>query len=289
MRPGVLGTPATGGGFHMKTAGISNHRAYFAAKVNANFPDNPLSRGLPTIQGVIALFDASNGVPLAVMDSIEITCLRTAAASAVAAKYLSRDDANVVSIIGCGAQALPHVQMLSEVRNLKRIFVHDTDDARAEALVQSIEEIGIEASAVLDYRAAVCKSDIVVTCTTGRIPLLDRGDLPAGVFLAAVGADSERKRELDPHLLADSVVVVDIFEQCATIGELHHALDAGVLTLDDVRGDLAGLVSGQYAGRRTRDERVIFDSTGTALQDVAAAAVAYERACALGAGTVLSL
>lgn len=287
--PGVLATHVNGGGFHVKAAGLAGKRAYYAAKVNGNFPDNPRSQNLPTIQGVITLFDATNGTPLAIMDSIEITCLRTAAASAIAAKYLSRDDAQVLTIIGCGAQALPHVRALSAVRSLRRVFAYDIDDGRVAALVRDAEQSGIEITVAADYHAAVRASDMVVTCTPGRMPLLTRGDLPDGAFLAAVGADSEDKRELDPSLLADSAVVVDILEQCATIGELHHALAAGVLTRDDVRGDLASLVSGQFAGRRSRHERVIFDSTGTALQDVAAAAVVYERACNVGAGTELQV
>jgi ornithine cyclodeaminase/alanine dehydrogenase-like protein (mu-crystallin family) len=285
MGPGVLGTHVVGGGFHVKAAGISGSRAYYAAKVNANFPDNPRSRGLPTIQGVIALFDATNGLPLAILDSIEITCLRTAASSAVAAKYLSRDDARVLTIIGCGAQGLPHVRALGAVRALKHVFLHDIDGERATALMKDVEAIGISAEVTTDYRAAVSASDMIVTCTPGRAELLGRGDLASGTFLAAVGADSENKRELDPQLLADSVVVVDILEQCASIGELHHALEAGVMTRDDVRGELAGLVSGAFVGRQSRDEIAIFDSTGTALQDVAAAAVVYERACEVGAGT----
>ena len=287
MGPGVLGTHVSSGGFHVKAAGINGGRPYYAAKVNANFPENPIARGLPTIQGLLVLFDATDGTPLAVMDSIEITCLRTAAASAVAAKYLSRDDARVLTIIGCGAQAMPHVRALRAVRPLAQLFAYDVDVARAAPLVLLAKADGIAASTVTDYRAAVLASDVVVTCTPGRVPLLTSGDLPAGVFVAAVGADSEHKRELDPLLLAESVVVVDILEQCAAIGELHHALKAGVLTRDDVRGDLAGLVSGKFVGRRSRDERIIFDSTGTALQDVAAAAIVYERALRAGVGTAL--
>ena len=289
--PGILGTHVDGGGFHIKAAGLTGERAYYAAKVNANFPDNPHSNNLPTIQGVITLFDAATGTPLAIMDSIEITCLRTAAASAVAAKYLSRDDSQVLTIIGCGAQALPHVRALNAVRSLRQVFAYDIDAGRAAAFVQDAERLNlnVEVIAVADYRDAVRQSDMIVTCTPGRTELLARGDLPEGAFIAAVGADSEDKRELDPSLLADSVLIVDILEQCAAIGELHHALDAGLLTRDDVRGELAGVVSGQCAGRLARNETVIFDSTGTALQDVAAAAVVYERACSVGAGIELML
>jgi alanine dehydrogenase len=287
--PGVLGTHVAGGGFHVKAAGLIGARSYYAAKVNANFPGNGRAHGLPTIQGVVVLHDATNGAVLAIMDSIEITILRTAAASAVAAKYLSRDDARILTIIGCGAQAWSQVSAIATVRPLDCVFAFDVDAERATRFASDVSASGIPSSAVADYRAAVLVSDMIVTCTPSRGPLLGPGDLPNGAFLAAVGADSEDKQELDPRLLAESAVVVDVLEQCATIGELHHAIDSGAMTCGDVRGDLAGLVSHRFEGRRSREERVIFDSTGTALQDVAAAALVYERACSSGTGMELSL
>jgi alanine dehydrogenase len=289
-RPGVLGTHVDGGGFHVKTAGLAGDRFYFAAKVNANFPANPRLRGLPTIQGVVLLFDATTGAPLAILDSIEITRLRTAAASAVAAKHLSRADARVMTIIGCGAQADAHVRALVAVRRLERIFAFDADSARARSLARRMRtHDGIDVMPVDDCRRAMTESDIVVTCTPARAPIVASGDLPAGVFVAAVGADSEDKHEIDVHALAECAVVADVVEQCAAIGELHHALEAGVMTLADVRADLAGVVSGATAGRVSPTERVVFDSTGTALQDVAAAALAYERACEQSAGISITL
>src|SRR5204863_7870654 len=107
---GVLGSHVTDGGFHVKTAGLLGDAAYFAAKINANFPQNPSRSGRPTIQGVLVLYDATNGDPLAVMDSAEITRLRTAAATAVAAKYLSRVDASTVTMCGCGLQAAAQLE-----------------------------------------------------------------------------------------------------------------------------------------------------------------------------------
>jgi ornithine cyclodeaminase/alanine dehydrogenase-like protein (mu-crystallin family) len=147
----------------------------------------------------------------------------------------------------------------------------------------------VDVEPVNDHREAARRSDIIVTCTPSRTPILGDDDLPPGVFVAAVGADSEDKQEIDVHALAECAVVCDIVEQCAEIGELHHALGAGVMKLGDVRADLAGVVTGARRGRNTADERVIFDSTGTALQDVAAAWLAYERACALDVGASIVL
>ena len=127
---GILAMSAPGGGFHIKAALLPKHpvrpTGYFAAKVNANFPGNPTANGLPTIQGVLTLFDATTGVPLAVMDSIALTIIRTAAATAVAARHLSRPDSSTVTIVGCGAQADAHLQALTLVRPIARAFAVDT-------------------------------------------------------------------------------------------------------------------------------------------------------------------
>jgi ornithine cyclodeaminase/alanine dehydrogenase-like protein (mu-crystallin family) len=290
LKPGIIGTHAVGGGFHAKTAGMLGDRAYFAAKLNANFPENPRARSLPTIQGLVLLFDATNGVPLAIMDSIEITRLRTAAASAVAAKYASRTDSRVMSVIGCGAQAMPHVDALVAVRSIDRVLAFDVQASRAISFVHAIRaRHGIDAVVANDHREAARVSDIIVTCTPSREPILFADDLPSGVFVAAVGADSEEKQEIDANALAECAVIADIVDQCAMIGELHHALAAGAMSLSDVRSDLAGVVSGERPGRISATERVVFDSTGTALQDVAAAALAYERACAQNVGASITL
>jgi ornithine cyclodeaminase/alanine dehydrogenase-like protein (mu-crystallin family) len=137
--------------------------------------------------------------------------------------------------------------------------------------------------------AAARASDVILTCTPSRHAMLMRSDVRPGTFIAAVGADSEDKQELEPALLAQGAVVTDVLEQCATIGELHHALAAGVMTRADVRGDLGDVVAGKRPGRSSAEEITIFDSTGSALQDVAAAAVVYERAITAGRGLSVQL
>ena len=126
---------------------------------------------------------------------------------------------------------------------------------------------------------------MVVTCTPAQRPILFRDDVNEGVFIAAVGADAEHKQEIDSSLMGDAVVVVDVLRQCATIGDLHHALEARTLVESEVRADLASVVAGTVVGRRDEREIIIFDSTGTALEDVAAAALVYERAVSAGVGT----
>ena len=292
LRPGVLGTHVPDGGFHVKTAGLrgASGRWYFAMKINANFPGNPARNGLPTIQGVISLHDATDGVLLALLDSMEITTLRTAAATAVAARHLSRADARVVTVLGCGVQGRSQLRALSRVRSVERVFAWDAEPAAAARYAREMTNVlGCDVQAVAEFRDAVRASDVVVTCTPSRRPLLSAADVPPGCFVAAVGADSEDKQELATDLLAHSVVVADVLEQCARIGDLHHALAAGALRREDVHAELSDVVSGRRPGRRTDAEIIVFDSTGTALEDVAAAALVYERAVDAGVGVELRL
>jgi len=163
---GILGMPAEGGGFHLKAAFLPLERSYFAAKVNGNFPSNPQRSGLPAIQGVVVLADAENGEPLAVMDSIEITRLRTGAATAVAARRLARSDAAVAAICGCGNQGEVQLRALSRVLSLEKAFAWDVDPARARAYAERLSrELGLEVDATADPAAAVSESDVCVTCT----------------------------------------------------------------------------------------------------------------------------
>jgi alanine dehydrogenase len=292
--PGMLGTHVDGGGFHVKTAGmlgaVTDGRPNFAAKVNANFPGNPDRTGLPTIQGVIALFDAIDGRLLALIDTIEITSLRTAAATAVAAKYLARADAAIVTVCGCGEQGRSQLRALTCVRPVRRAMVFDASADRAHAFAAEMSgELGIDIAAVRELGDATRHSDIWVTCTPSHRWFVGRAQVAPGSFVAAVGADHPEKQEIEPDLLAASAVVADILDQCATSGDLHHAFDAGVMRRGDVRAELSDVVAGRVVGRESPDEIVVFDSTGTALQDVAAAVLVYQRARAKGIGLSVEL
>jgi ornithine cyclodeaminase/alanine dehydrogenase-like protein (mu-crystallin family) len=290
IAPGVLGAHVDGGGFHIKTAALGSTPGYFAAKINSNFPGNPERHGLPAIQGMIGLFDTSNGQPLALLDSIEITTLRTAAASAIAAQHLARADASTLAICGCGNQGRAHLRALLQVRKLRRVLAYDRDPSRAEIFAREMApESGIEIAPTDNLAAAVQDCDICVTCTPARGSFIRVEHLRPGQFFAAVGADSEGKQEFEPAVLCRALVVADIIVQAATMGELQHAIAAGLMTAADVHADLGQIVSGQRPGRKSEDQIFIFDSTGTALQDVAAAALAYERALQAGRGLRLSL
>lgn len=287
---GVLGIHVDGGGFHAKAGALELARPYLAVKVNANFPGNPSARRLPTIQGVLVLFDATNGVPLAIMDSMAITTLRTAAASALATKFLARPDAHIATFVGCGVQARAHVAAITTVVDLQRAFVSDENKDKAAEFARDIQSLyPFEIVVANDLRAATRASDIIVTTTSAERPFIGVDDVSPGVFIAAVGADSEHKQEIDTALLATSKIIVDDLEQCATIGDLHHALIAGVATRANVRATLDEVVAGRKAGRVRNDEIIVFDSTGVAIEDVAAASVVYERALETASGRTIDL
>jgi alanine dehydrogenase len=234
--PGVLGLHVPNGGFHIKAAGLMAERGYFAAKTNANFPDNPRRHGLPTIQGAVLL-------------------------AAIAA-------------------TLP----------LQQVWTLDADHARAERLAErTSSRLGLRVEAVKDLHEALRQSDVCITCTPSRRAFVGTSDVAPGTFIAAVGADSQGKQELEPALVASATLVVDVLEQCAEIGELQHALAAGLLTRADVHAELADVVSGRRPGRTRADEITVFDSSGTALQDVAAAIAVYRNARAAGRGVEVRL
>lgn len=284
--PSVLGIASVDGGFHLKAAGLKLERTWFAVKCNANFPLNRERFGLPTIQGLILLCDGDDGTPLAVMDSAEITTLRTASATAVAAKHLARQDASVVTIAGCGVQGRAQLRALACVRPLERVFALDCDEALARAFAADMSaETGLEVEPVAKLGAAVRRSDICVTCTSATRYILDADDVRAGTFVAGVGADSEAKWEIDPRLFTRARVVVDSLDQCASIGDLHHALDHRTITRDSVHAELSDLVSGRKSGRESQEEITLFDSTGIALEDVGAALMVYRRAVERGLGS----
>ncbi|HEX6278980.1 MAG TPA: ornithine cyclodeaminase family protein [Pyrinomonadaceae bacterium] len=290
LGPGVLGIHAEDGGFHIKAAGLDLGRRYFVVKTNGNFVNNREKHGLPTIQGMLLLFDAANGTPLAVMDSIEITIRRTGAATGVAARHLARADARVMTVCGCGNQGEVSLRAVAKVRNIERVYAWDIDPSRAASFASGMsQELGRSVTAVDDLVTATLDSDIVATCTTASSPFLNRSMVKPGAFVAAVGADSDTKQELSSDLLAGSKVVVDNLAQCIEIGDLKLAINDKSMTASDVHAELGEVITGAFPGRESADEVIVFDSTGTALQDAAASAIVYERGIESNYGTSIEL
>jgi alanine dehydrogenase len=283
--PGILGVHAKEGGFHIKAGILDLGAAYFVAKTNANFPENKKKHGLPTIQGIIVVSNAQDGRLLALMDSIEITIIRTGAATGVAGKYLSRVNSKILTICGCGNQGRISLKALMSVRKIEKVFAYDVDARTLDRFVSEMSRVyNISILPVDELSSALNQSDIVITCTPSKKYFIQEGDIKAGAFIAAVGSDNEDKQEIDPVLLSKCKVIADSVDQCATIGELHHALDRNLMKRENVYGELGQVIAGLKEGRENDEEIIIFDSTGTALQDVAASAIVYEKAIKLHKG-----
>src|SRR4029450_4991995 len=201
--PGILGTRTQSGGLHVKTACLSGAKNYIVAKLNTNFPQNYARFGLPTIQGVIVLYDADNGRLLAVLDSIEITLKRTAAATAVAAKYLARQNSSVGTMCGCGEQSHAQVCALSLMLPLQKVYAFDLDpNASLRFAAELSRELKIDMEPVSTLPGAIRNSDVVVTCTPATEFFVRKEDVALGTFIAAVGADDSHKNEIESALLA---------------------------------------------------------------------------------------
>ncbi|APV48562.1 hypothetical protein BWI17_01985 [Betaproteobacteria bacterium GR16-43] len=271
--PVSAGVTVPDGTFHVKAcAAVSpGYAQVFVAKINSNFPGNRACDGLPTIQGVVAVFDATTGRLLSLMDSPSITNLRTAATTAVAIRHLAMKGAQVATVVGCGALGRFHLQALKEC-GLRRVNLLDLDMARATQVAGwARDELGLECLAVKDLRVATLASEVVVTCTTSKVPFLKAGDVRPGTFIAAVGADNERKSEIAASLLAEARIVTDLTAQCLKGGDLRNAMPNESF----VCGEMTDVVAGRVA-RTAADEIVIFDSSGLAVEDLAVCTLLLE-------------
>jgi len=259
----------------------------FAIKISPGFFDNP-KLGLPSVNGLMLLFSATTGLVEAVLlDNGYLTNVRTAAAGAVAAKWLAREDAQVAGIVGAGVQAKLQLEALRLVRAVERAVVWARDSARAKTFAATVgPELGIEIAAVASPEQLVRQSDIVVTTTPSTAPLIEAGWLRPGQHVTAMGSDAEHKNELAPEVVARADrYVCDRVSQCAVLGELHHAIAAGAVPADAHFAELGQVIAGLEPGRTSKQQITVCDLTGTGAQDTAIATLAEQRARAQGAGT----
>ena len=242
------------------------------------FPGNG-ARGLPGVHAIYSLFSATTGAPLAVMDGSELTARRTAAASALAADFLARQDARRLVLVGAGRVAALIPGALRSVRpGLSEIAVWNRHPEAAEQLATALREQGFGASLCVDLEAAVRQADIV-SCATLSTQALVRGDwLPAGAHLDLIGSFAPHMREGDGSCFARSRVFVDTEEALAKSGDVLQAVAEGHFEHQVLQGTLAALCRGQAAGRRAAGEITLFKSVGTALEDLAAAELVLHAA-----------
>ncbi len=251
----------------------------FAIKMSTGFFNNP-KLGLPSLGGLMVLFSVKTGLLEALLlDNGYLTDIRTAAAGAVTAKHLARADAQNVAIFGGGLQARLQLEALCLVRPVERaqIWARDADQA-AQTAEELAGKLGIAVSAANSADAAVGEADIVVTTTPATEPLVRADWLKPGQLVIAMGSDNTHKNELEPEALARAdMFVCDRQSQCERLGELHHAIEAGVLDAGTQYPEIGQIITGAKAERSGEEQLIICDLTGTGVQDTAIATLAYER------------
>ena len=271
-----LDVPARRGEFHVKTALIDGV-PHVAVKIASGFYDNP-AKGLPSGSGLMAVFDASTGLPVALLlDNGFLTDIRTGAAGAVAAEALAPSSVRTVGILGSGLQARHQVRCLRCVRTFARLVAWSPDRPRLDAYVREMRDEGVDARAAATPEAVCREADVLITATPTRAPLVQAEWLRPGQHVTALGADSPGKQELDAGCLVRAdLLVVDRLTQCAAFGELRHALDAGSLRPDRVHAELGEIVAGLKPGRTSAQQISVADLTGVGFQDTAIASAYLE-------------
>lgn len=258
-------------------------------KMLNTFPMNS-EKGLPTFTGMLMAFDSTTGIPLGIMDASYITCMRTGAAGAIGAKALARPDSQVMFVLGAGKQSVYQIAAsLILFPDLKKVFIADPIDfGNAERFAASLhdrlkedfslERDNVEFSAAEDMAEALGLSDIVITITPARSPVLKKEWIRPGTHLSCVGADMKGKEEIDPEIFKGARVFCDDINQCANVGESEIPIKSGVIKKEDIIGEIGQVLAGKIQGRQSPEDITIFDATGIALLDLVTAKTAITLA-----------
>lgn len=250
----------------------------FGCKVTAVYPEN-FEKGEQSHQGVIVLFDASSGAPVAAVHGGEITAIRTAAASAVATRHLARRDAGVLAVLGYGEQAREHLEAIMAVREIKEIRVWGRRIERARNFAASARSrYGIEVEAARSAADAVAGADVICTTTSAKLPILEGANVPAGSHLNVVGSSERTSREIDSDTVRIARFYVDYKAMArAEAGELLVAIEEGVVDEKHVIGEIGEVILGLVDGRRSDEEITLYKSLGISSQDLICANYLYRR------------
>jgi ornithine cyclodeaminase len=281
-----LDIPAHRGEVDVKTAYVPGID-HFAIKISPGFFGNP-ALGLPSTSGLMVVLSTKTGLLQALLlDNGYLTDMRTAAAGAVAARHLSRENSQKAAILGAGMQAELQAVALSRVRPIRDFRIWARDGEKAQALCARLQARGLTATPAATMTDATDGADIVVTTTPATQPLLHAAQ--AGQHITAMGSDAEHKNEIAPALLVRTRYIADRLSQTRILGELHHAIAAGLIAPDQTFPELGQVVAGLAKGRETQDQITLADLTGTGIQDTAIAALALTRARAAQAGHSITL
>jgi alanine dehydrogenase len=245
---------------------------------------------LPTVIGTIILNDPETGIPIAILDGTYITAMRTGAAGAVGAKYLSREDSSTVTIIGTGVQGRSQLIALCEVRPIEKVFAFDVDKKRCQDYVKEMKKrVNAEISSIENVEDAVGRSDIVITATPSKDPVLKGDWIVEGCHITGIGSHSPDARELDENVITKaSKIVLDTWD-AKKVGDLAYPISKGLLKEQDIYSDIGTIVAGKKPGRTSSKEVTIFKSVGTAVADVSTALRSYRLAKRLGIGKSIDL
>lgn len=278
--------PENNGEVDVKTAYIPG-LDQFAVKISSGFFNN-YQKGLPSLSGMMLLISTETGIPQAVLlDNGYLTDVRTAAAGAIAAKYLARENLDTVGVIGAGAQARYQMMALKQVRNFNRIMVYGPTQSRVQQYAKDMEALlDVKVTIAPSAEAVVKESELVVTTTPSKTPIIKAEWLHPGLHITAMGSDAEHKQELEASVLGRAdLLVCDVKSQCFRLGELHHGLEQGTISQESDIVELGEITSGRKGGRTDDRQITVCDLTGTGVQDTAIAVFAYSELVAGGHGT----
>ena len=244
----------------------------FAIKIASGFFDNP-KLGLPSSNGLMVLLDSQTGIVKSVLlDEGYLTDTRTAIAGAIATKYLSNQNAKTVGIIGAGIQARLQLQAIMLVRKINKITVWARDKIKANQFIDSFKDLEIDLHVASSCKELASLSEIIVTTTPSKKPLLEFDWIKKGTHITAMGSDAEHKNEIDPHMLKYcDQYVPDNQSQTSALGELHHALKKNLISSQEKFNDLGDIINDPNLGRKNKEDITICDLTGTGVQDTAIA------------------
>ena len=273
--PMAFDFPEASGEVHVKGAAIRGS-PIFAVKIASGFYRNP-EQNLPVSSGLVLVLDQTTGFPLALLqDNAYLTEMRTAAAGALAARLLAHETIDKMAVLGAGAQARYQLRAIRRVRDIKRVVAWSPTPANRELYCREMEsELGLRCTPADTARDAVDDAALVLSATTARSPIVQADAVSKSATIIAVGSDGADKQELDAKILDQAAkVVVDRLSQCVRLGEVHHAIEAGLMGEKDVYAELGDILIGKKSGREG-DELIVCDLTGVGVQDAAIAELAW--------------
>ena len=285
----VLSSPFYDGSLLYMPVLIKDESPLFVTKIITVYPRNQELFGQAALNGFLGLFDAKNGLPLAIMEASYLTAIRTGAAGGVALKYLARNDSRVATLFGVGPQGRMQLEAACTVLNLEKCFVISNQDPREENFAQEMaERLGLNIVITEDKKTAIENSDLILSATTSRVPLFDGSWLQPGTHITAIGSFKPEVRELDSETIKRSKVFVDNLPAAREeAGDLIIPIQEGIITWEKVAAEIGEVIAGDKKGRENPEEITVFKSVGLAVQDAVVAKGVYLKARKLNSGLKL--